>query len=291
MESTETMKKALVLGGGGVTGVAWELGIILGLHDAGVDLRDASRIVGTSAGSVVGAQLASGVDLESLFDAQMVPPERSSERAANFDPAMMEDMFRRLMSAGPADAQTLRARTGAFALQTPTIPEAERHAIIASRLPVREWAPTPEVLIVAVDAHTGQERVFDRASGVPLVDAVAASCAVPGVWPPVTIGERRYIDGGIRSGTNADLARGCQRVLILSPMGMIAMGPLGNPADEVALLEREGATVMVVTPDAASLEAIGPNVLDPAARAASAQAGREQGRRLAESVRALWLAS
>ena len=291
LETNSTARKALTLGGGGVTGIAWELGVIAGLRDKGLDLRDADLVVGTSAGSVVGAQITSGADLESLFNAQMVPPEQSSERAVNFDPAMMEDMFRRLMSAGPADAQTLRARTGAFALQTPTVSEAERRAIISSRLPMQEWPSNPELLIVAVDAHTGQERIFDRTSGVPLVDAVAASCAVPGVWPPVTIEGRRYIDGGIRSGTNADLARGCQRVVILSPMGMTDMGPLGNPADEMALLEREGGTVVVVTPDAASVQAIGPNVLSPATRAATALAGREQGRALAASLRAMWLAS
>lgn len=291
MDSTHTMRKALILGGGGVTGIAWELGVIAGLRDQGLDLRDADLVVGTSAGSVVGAQITSGAELERLFNAQMVPPEQSSERAVNFDPAMMEDMFRRLMSAGPADAQTLRARTGAFALQTPTVPEAERRAIIASRLPVHEWPSSPELLIVAVDTQTGQERIFDRTSAVPLVDAVAASCAVPGVWPPVTIEGRRYMDGGIRSGTNADLARGCQRVVILSPMGMIDMGPLGNPADEVALLEREGGTVVAVTPDAASVRAIGPNVLSPATRADTALAGREQGRSLAASLRVMWPAS
>ncbi len=291
LETNSTARKALVLGGGGVTGIAWELGVIAGLFERGLDLRDANLVVGTSAGSVVGAQITTSADLDSLFNAQMLPPEQSSERAVNFDPAMMEDMFRRLMSAGPADAQTLRARTGAFALQTPTVPEAERRAIIASRLPVHGWPSSPELLIVAVDIQTGQERIFDRNSGVSLVDAVAASCAVPGVWPPVTIEGRRYMDGGIRSGTNADLARGCQRVVILSPMGMIDMGPLGNPADEVALLEREGGTVAVVTPDAASVQAIGPNVLSPATRAATALAGREQGRSLAASLRAMWLAS
>src|SRR5207302_8121589 len=82
MQSNETRTRALVLGGGGVAGVAWELGILLGLHDTGVDVRGADLIIGTSAGSVVGAQIASGTDLESLFASQLTPVEQSKERMA-----------------------------------------------------------------------------------------------------------------------------------------------------------------------------------------------------------------
>lgn len=291
MGSDTTVSKALVLGGGGVTGIAWELGLLAGLQDNGVDLRDAGLVVGTSAGSVVGAQITSGTDLDSLFERQLVPPEQSGERTMAWDPAAMEAAFAHLMSAGPLDTQTLRARIGAFALSASTVPEAERRAIIASRLPSPHWPASPKLLIVAVDTATGQERVFDRDSGVSLADAVAASCAVPGVWPPVTIEGRRYMDGGMRSVNNADLARGSQRIVILSPSGMADLGPLGNLRDEVALLEREGGRVEVVSPDAASVQAIGPNVLDPARRAASARAGRDQGRSLAAALRALWVAS
>lgn len=284
-------EKALVLGGGGVTGIAWELGILAGLCDNGLDLRDAGLVVGTSAGSVVGAQITSGTGLDTLYNIQLVPPEVSGERAANFDLAMMEAMFRSAMSAGTLDAQLLRARIGAFALSASNVPESVRHTIIESRLPARDWPASPALLIVAVDTASGHERIFDRDSGVALVDAVAASCAVPGVWPPVTIDGRRYMDGGMRSVTNADLALGSQRIIILSPAGMADMGPLGNVRDEVALLEREGGRVEVVSPDAASVEAIGPNVLDPARRAVSAEAGRQQGRTLAAALRGLWRAS
>lgn len=280
--------KALVLGGGGVTGVAWELGILVGLYDSGLDLRDANLVVGTSAGSVVGAQITSGADLERLFDAQLISPEQSRERAMTFDQRAME-AFGALLAAGPADPLAIRARIGAFARNAATVPEPERRTIITSRLPTRDWPAEPVLRIVAVDTETGQERIFDRGSGVSLVDAVGASCAVPGVWPPVTIDGRRYMDGGMRSANNADLARGYRRVVLLSPLGLIDMGPLGNARDEVALLEREGATVGVVTPNEASVAAIGANVLDPAQRAAAAQAGREQGRGLATSLRSVWL--
>lgn len=262
--------------------------MLAGLREQGVDVHDAGLVIGTSAGSVVGAQISSGTDLDTLFEAQCLPPEQSAERATTFDPAAMEAAFRQWMSSGIPDRQQLRAQIGAFALQAQTVPQAERHTIIASRLPKQEWPAEPVLQIFAVDAETGQERIFDRASGVSLAQAVGASCAVPGVWPPVSIEGHRYMDGGMRSGTNADLARGYRQVLIVAPMGMLNMGPLGNPQDEVELLEREGSTVKVITPDAASVAAIGPNVLDPAYRAAAARAGRQQGRALAASLRSIW---
>ena len=123
--------------------------------------------------------------------------------------------------------------------------------------------PKPRLLIVAVDTETGEEYIMDRTSGVSLVDAVAASCAVPGIWPPVTIAGHRYMDGGVRSATNADLAHGYDRILILNPLGANA-NVLGTGLDsEVAALEREGSQVLVNAPDAASTTAIG---LNPATR-------------------------
>jgi NTE family protein len=287
MQMNKTGTRALVLGGGGVAGVAWELGIITGLYEKGVDVRTADIIIGTSAGSVVGAQITSGTDLESLFASQLTPAEQSKERRVEFDPARLMDAFSQAVAEVGSDIKAIRARIGAYALTAPTVPEAERRAIIESRLPSRTW-PQQRLLIVAVDTATGEEYIMDRESGVPLVDAVAASCAVPGVWPPVTIAGRRYMDGGMRSATNADLASGYDRVLILNPLGANAdyMG-MGLTA-EVAALEREGSRVLVIAPDTASVAAIGLNPLDPATRQPSALAGRAQGHELANSVAALW---
>ncbi len=287
MESGMTGRRALVLGGGGVTGVAWELGVIAGLYERDLDLREADLIVGTSAGSVVGAQIASGTDIERLYATQLVPASQTAERAVNFDPEQLQAAFSRMMSAGALDPVTLRAGIGTYALAAPAIPEEARRAIIAARLPVHEW-PERRLIIVAVDTQSGEERLFDRTSGVPLVDAVAASCAVPGVWPPVTIDGHRYMDGGMRSINNADLARGFSRVLIFSPSGMADYGPLGSVQSEVSELERQGSSVRVVAPDDESIAAIGPNVLDPSHREGSAHAGREQGRALAEALRSFW---
>ena len=287
MKSNETRTRALVLGGGGVAGVAWELGILTGLHDTGVDVRGADIIIGTSAGSVVGAQIASGTDLENLFASQLTPLEQSNERMVAFDVTQMMEAFSQAIAAAGSDPKAMRARIGAYALAAPTIPEAERRAIIEARLPVHTWSQQ-RLLIVAIDTETGEEYIMDRASGVSLVDAVAASCAVPGIWPPVTIAGHRYMDGGMRSATNADLARGYDSVLILNPLGANANYFGAGMDAEAAALEREGSQVLVITPDAASTTAIGLNPLDPATRQPSALAGRVQGRELTAPVAALW---
>lgn len=290
MNVHKSSTRALVLGGGGVAGVAWELGILLGLYEAGVDVRNADLIIGTSAGSVVGAQIASGVDLESLFAAQVTPGQQSKERMVTFDPNGLMEVYRQAITAGISDPKAMRARIGAYALSTPTIPEAERRTIIESRLPTRNWSER-NLLIIAVDANSGEEYIIDRTSGVELVDAVAASCAVPGIWPPVTIAGHRYVDGGVRSATNADLARGYQRVLILNPIGASAnvLGS-GGPAAEAKALTNEGSQVQTIEPDLASIAAIGQNPLDPATRVPSALAGHAQGKQIATSIAAFWSA-
>ncbi len=150
--------------------------------------------------------------------------------------------------------------------------------MIASRLPSTQW-PARSVQLVAVDCESGQPRVFDSQSGVSLIDAVAASCAVPGVWPPVTIDGRQYMDGGVRSSDNADLADGAARIVVVSPLGLNSQLPSAMPLREVvARLADGGAQVTVLSPDEASAAAIGANPLDPATRRPAAEAGRRQGR-------------
>lgn len=274
-------QRALVLGGGGITGIAWEWGILAGLARAGVDLTSADLVVGTSAGSVVGAQVAAGLDLEDRYRAQLEPPD--GEVGAVLGRGTLLRLG--LAMIGPRAPQRVRARIGRLALRTPTVPEEERLAVIRSRLPVHEW-PDRALKITAVDAETGEFRVFDRESRVPLTAAVGASCAVPGVWPPVTVAGRRYIDGGMRSGSNADLAAGAERVVVLAPLPR-GIGPMTGVATQVEAL-RARSSVALVSPDAAALRAIGRNVLDPARRAAAARAGLAQASAAAEEVRAVW---
>lgn len=277
------MTRALVLGGGGITGIAWEWGVLAGLASAGVDLRAADVVVGTSAGSVVGAQVANGLDPRVRYEAQLVPPD--GEIAATFGAGIMARFA--LAMVGSQAPQRVRQRIGRLARRASTgATEAERIAVIESRLPVKEWPSAPRLLITAVDTETGAFRVFDRDAGVPLVTAVAASCAVPGVWPPVTIEGRRYMDGGVRSGSNADLAGGCSRVVVLAPLPR-SFGPVPGVSAQVEELRRDAA-VTLVTPDAAATKAFGRNVLDPAARAGAARAGLAQASSVVDAVREVW---
>jgi NTE family protein len=170
-----------------------------------------------------------------------------------------------------------------MALAARTMPEAQRRTVIEARLPRYEW-PERRMLVTAVDAESGEFTVFSRDSGVNLVDAVGASCAVPGVWPPVTINGRRYMDGGVRSAANLDLADGYERVVVLAPITAGA-GPIASVAAQAARLS---ATVAVVSPDKRAKQAIGRNALDPARRAQAARAGREQAADVASVVAAVW---
>ena len=275
--------KALVLGGGGVTGIAWELGVIAGLADNGLDLTDADLIVGTSAGATVAVQITTGL-LDELVGAQLTV--ESQEIAAEFDLNLIVEIFT-LLSDQSASGDERRARVGARALEAHTLAEPVRRAVIAARLPSHEW-PAQPIVLTAVDAHTGELTLFDSSSGVSLVDAVAASCAVPGVWPPVSIGSCRYIDGGVRSMTNADQASGYGRVLILAPMADTLARTLEHEADK---LRHSGSTVLVVASDDSALARMGDNPLDPSRRAPALKEGRRQGTAAAAAVKALWQGS
>jgi NTE family protein len=272
--------RSLVLGGGGITGVAWELGILAGLCDAGVDVTDADTVIGSSAGSVVAAQFTAGAPIEQLYDAQLETPTGTRAKLGlHFYASMASALLR------SRDPLRYRKRVGALALKAKTMPEAVRREAIAGLLPAREW-PDRRLLITAVDAATGEFVVFERDAGVSLVDAVGASCAVPMVWPPVTIGDRRFIDGGIRSSANADLAEGADRIVVIAPL-VYGAGPVTRVADQVRALA-QSATVALITPDSEAAKAFGRNVLDPARRAAAARAGRRQAADVIELVRDTW---
>jgi len=274
--------RALVLGGGGVTGVAWEIGLLAGLAARGVQLAGADLIVGTSAGSLVGAQLASGISLDEMY-ANQLAPSGPPGRAPRLRPRHMALYGWAVLS--HRDPVAARAQIGRLATAAPAMPEAERRAVIASRLPGDAW-PARRLLITAVDAESGEFRAFGAGQDVGLIDAVAASCAVPGVWPPVTIGGRRWMDGGIRSPANADLAAGCDVVVVLAPLPLGVRGA-GVPS-QVAGLRRHGCSVAAAAPDRAARAAIGRNVLDPARRAPAARAGHAQAGSALDRVAAVW---
>jgi len=250
---------------------------------AGLDVTDAEFIVGTSAGSTVAAQVGSGVPLEVWFDRQVDPRQQNEElRAPGMTIGEVWETRARLLEE-VADPGEQRRRIADHALATDTVPEATRRAVVAGRLRGYGWPARP-IAVVAVDASTGARRVFDAGSGVDLIDAVAASCAVPGIWPPVTIGDRRYIDGGVYSLNNADLAVGSARVLVLAPV------PDPELELDVERVNRSGHAT-VISPDEDSGAAFGTDPLDPEVRIPAARAGFAQGRRSAGPLAAWWAPS
>jgi NTE family protein len=280
-----TIKRALVLGGGGIAGIAWETGMLQGIADESATvaraLLDSDVLVGTSAGSAVAAQIASGPSLGELFTRQIL--ETSNEIDPGVGVEAVIDLFLAAMSQPDSTISQQRQRIGKVALTTETVSEPVRRYVIAQRLPSHGW-PGRVLRITAIDIATGELVVFEQDSGVDLVDAVAASCAVPGAWPPVTIGERRYMDGGIGSTINLDVADDCEEAVVLVPAGVSAPSPFGpGPVAEIAAFR--GRTLGIFA-DRKSLAAFGPNPLDPHCRLASAEAGRAQGRREAPGVAA-----
>jgi NTE family protein len=283
-KSGDCVTRALVLGGGGVAGIGWELGILAGLAEAGIDLTSAERLIGTSAGSAVAAQVTSGFPLQGLYERQLSPDLLSNEIAADFDAEeLMREFGTALADAAPG-AEMLRA-LGSYAMRARTVPEAVRRPVIERRLPSHEW-PNRDLRIVAIDAMVGAMRVFTSADEVSLVDAVTASCAVPGIWPPVSIDGSRYIDGGVRSGTNLDLAEGCNVVVVIAPTQEL---PFAAP-DAVSGAERVYASAQVVTinADQTSVAAMGANPLDPASAKPSAIAGRAQAAAHVDEIKTVW---
>lgn len=277
------MTTGLVLAGGGLAGIAWETGVVCGIADEAPEVAAAllasDVLLGTSAGSTVAAQLSSGVGLDELFARQVA--ETSAEIDSGVDVDDIAELFIAAMSAPGASTQQKLQRIGAVALSTETVPEPVRRAVIEQRLPRHVW-PDRVLRVTAIDIATGELVVLDRNSGVDLVDAVAASCAVPGVWPPVTIGGRRYMDGGVGSTANTGAAADCASVVVLVPQGEFSPSPFGTGV--VAEIAAFAGAALAVYADDDALTAFGRNPLDPACRIPSAHAGRAQGRREAARV-------
>ena len=297
--NTTPSSRALVLHGGGSAGNAWEIGVVAGLFDGGVDVRTADVIIGTSAGATAAAQITSADPAEllaSILDA--VPPQQGAGRPSGGarpggpvgPPANQLDRTSQII-AESSDAVDMRRRMGAGALEL----EAESdgswstqwRATAASRLPSQDW-PKQRVLVTAVDARTGEGVVFDRTTGVTLSDAIAASTS-SGL--PYSIGDDRYIDGGYRRNENADLAAGYDRVLVLSPFGGRTRHPLEwgmQLAAQVEELRAGGSMVETIFPDADALAAFGDNMMNLAARVPAARAGFAQGQQLAPELSSFW---
>lgn len=267
------------MGGGGITGIAWELGLLAGLRRQGADLAGADLIIGTSAGAYVGALLATGADLDrAVAEAGDV----DVELAPRLDPALLAQGFAVLSddSLRPVDKRRL---VGGMAVSAPLGPDTPHIARFAETLPEHRWPRTPRLVITAIDTATGELVAWDADDEVPLPAAVAASCALPGVFPPVRVDGSRFMDGGVRSVTNTDLARGADVVIVIAPTSNMFRA---TPAEELDRLAPPRS--LLITPDPAARTAIGDNILNPSRRVPALAAGIAQAGTLAAAVRETW---
>jgi NTE family protein len=292
--------RALVLSGGGPVGIAWEAGLLAGLAENGVDLAQADYIVGTSAGSFVGAHIAMGRSPAKLMEAILAEAHNIPSRSAGPSGPVpdLQMLFKQMQEAmaGVRPSQEVRAQIGAWALQAQTISE---DAFIAnfgrsfSGLAEDAW-PERNYACTAVDALDGSFMIWNKASRVGMTRAVASSCSVPGVFPPITINGRRYIDGGMRSFANADIAKGYDTVVVVAVRGNAAQDPISAAFQrildtELKELRDSGSRVELIAPDTAAIEAFGLNLMDSRRRPGSAGAGFNQGRSEAARLRSLWM--
>jgi NTE family protein len=275
--------QAVVLGGGGVTGMAWEVGVIAGLAEAGVDLTTTDAVFGTSAGSFVGSALASRADWRSLY--ARYAEGNLNEPLIATSPAVWAG-WQAAFRDGGGDYAAIGRGFGKVAREMgSSVDDTVRLAVVKSRLVGTAW---PETLrVTAVNGDTGELAVFDRTTGIGLVDAVSASGAVPGIWPAVIWNDHTWIDGGMVSAANATLAQGFDQIVVLAPM---PAGYAGIPSakDDVEALNRT-ASAILVSPDDTSITAIGQNPYDAARSPEATRAGYEQGLAVAAEVRAIWV--
>jgi NTE family protein len=278
------MSFAIAMSGGGERVVAWEVGVLAGLADGGVDSRRADVVLGTSAGALVAARVAAGID--PCADAACVRASRHVAGGAQAFAALAAEWER----AGTTTAERRRA-FGRLALERSPGGEEAAVANVAARLSGSVW---PAALrVAAIDAQSGERVVFDGGSGVSLARAVAASRAVPVLRSPVDIGGRPFIDGALGSATNADALAGIAASLTIVvtpvPVDVVERGPerlwLTALYDEVAALERAGHDVAVVHASPDDRAAMGPDPMSGATAHLAVVAGRERGRAVAAQIR------
>lgn len=253
-----------------------------GLRGDGVDLGEADLIVGTSAGAIAGAQLASGVldRVGALYRTDGFPRVEVSATTDEFFAAAM-----RASAAASDRDDAVRRIANLKPLAGELVSEDALKVLFEALVPVTAW-PQKRLVVAAVDAESGRRVCFKADSGVQLRDTVRASCAVPGTFPLVAIDGRRYADGGLRSPYNADLAAGSRVVAILSPLKRT---PYLDGLLEAEIAALGSATVLVVLADQSSLEAIGPDLATQDTVRAAFEAGARQAAIEREALGSSWL--
>ncbi|GIU84512.1 MAG: hypothetical protein KatS3mg008_1287 [Acidimicrobiales bacterium] len=302
-EASSTKRRALVLGGGGPVGVGWEAGLGAGIAEAGVNLAEADCVIGTSAGSITGAYLCKGDDPVELAS-KVGEMFRSNVDGTGVDRipetaimTLMQTMMELASRVGEGGAEEVFRELGRSALEAETIPEEAYVTALERAFGGWEWPAA--FRCTAVNAETGEFRVWDQSSGVPVSLAVASSCAVPMIYPPVTIDGGRWMDGGVRSPLNADLAAGYDVVVVVSVMPLQLPPGLGDERlirffdmqrEQVDGLRAEGAAVEVIVPDMdfLSLSGLGMRLMDFGLVEQAAELGRRLGREVADRIGAVW---
>ncbi|MGX7678094.1 patatin-like phospholipase family protein [Jatrophihabitans sp. DSM 45814] len=275
--------KALVLGGGGSVGTAWQTGLIAGWNQHGIDLTDADLIVGTSAGAAVGVQVALGHELDRQLDRYRAARARHEAGQAtavlNFDPEQtrrVNELFLRGHDIGRFD-KGVREEICRAAREASTISE-EQFLTTFKYLKGAQWPAN--YVCTTVDVDSAEFVALDHSIGGELDHGVAAAVAVPAVYPPITVAGRRYIDGGCLSPTHLDLAAGYDRILFVQMTEV--------PQFELDAVKQSGAVLHAIEPDAASVAAFGGNLMNAGAAFDAAERGLEQGLSSAEQIATFW---
>lgn len=285
------MRKALVLGGGGVVGNAWESGLVVGLAKAGVDLRDADTIVGTSAGSIVGTRLAAGHDFAAMMseddeglDLPFAPGGPDVEKLA--------EIFAAWGAQEIVTPEFCRA-IGALASEARTAAPGDWIEVMGGGLEIEAW-PNADLRLIAVDIDSGERVVLCPNDDIDLHHAVAASCSVPGLFPVVEAGGLRLTDGGLHSGTSADVLLVDEPgvAVIVAPIvtGTAGFGDLASRCldAEIASLKAAGWQVLRILPTPPEKAIFGPDLMSQDRADAAHDAGVERGETVAGLLKNFW---
>lgn len=265
-------EKALVLGGGGITGIAWESGVLAGLIDSGILVNHADKILGSSAGSYVGSILANGQNMKTYYE--QLANNRDNADNAQLDPSLFE-LWREAFVEGKTDEQVIGKYLGDIINKSPsTVSLKERERSVRKRIGNVDW--TPQLEITAINAKTGTLEYFNETSGISLMEAVMASGAVPGIWPHVDMLGASWIDGGMISSTNARLMANYKDIIILAPLDQ-KQGLVPSVYEDVETL-KTNSNVTLITPDQDSRNIIGTNIYSSQHIKEIGDAGYQQGK-------------
>ena len=265
-------EKALVLGGGGITGIAWESGVLAGLIDSGVLVNHADKILGSSAGSYVGSILANGQNMKTYYE--QLANNRDNADNAQLDPSLFE-LWREAFVQGKTDEQVIGKYLGDIINKSPsTVSFEERERSVRKRIGNVDW--TPQLEITAINAKTGTLESFNETSDISLIEAVMASGAVPGIWPHVDMLGASWIDGGMISSTNARLMANYKDIIILAPLDQ-KQGLVPSVYEDVETL-KTNSNVTLITPDQDSRNIIGTNIYSSQHIKEIGDAGYQQGK-------------